>query len=324
MYSINDLIVHLKHAHNIQVHPGQERDLRNYGYYHGYKGYRFIKTASNRMNISNFNQVVSINKFDLELKQLVYSKIMFIETALKSYLLESILDYAQTDDLNEIFKKCLTEYQTHQRGSSNYSKYFSKRMKIQMKINSALIRDYENNRGIEQHFFNQDRPIPVWAVFESLSLGEFGSFLECCNETIRKKVSGLLSLPTNLDPNGKMVQKIIFCLRDLRNSVAHNNPIFDTRFKSGSIDQTLLTLLKTETSISSIDFEDIDSYIILICYIYNKMGMKKDCISFIHEYIRICDTILFNKIDARDYFRIFKTSHKNDLSRLEDFIRSSP
>ena len=42
--------------------------------------------------------------------------------------------------------------------------------------------------------------------------------------------SATLHLPSNLDADGKITEYIIYALKDLRNAVAHNNIIFDTRF----------------------------------------------------------------------------------------------
>ena len=67
--------------------PNQTQQLRNLGYYHGYKGYRFIKNPSHKIAFTNFDQVIAINEFDMQLKSLFYPKVMFIETALKNYVI---------------------------------------------------------------------------------------------------------------------------------------------------------------------------------------------------------------------------------------------
>ena len=42
MLSINQLMKYLRNHHQIAVKSNQSQALRNIGYYHGYKGYRFI------------------------------------------------------------------------------------------------------------------------------------------------------------------------------------------------------------------------------------------------------------------------------------------
>ena len=44
----------------------QRRELKNIGYYHGYKGYRFAGTSNNRFHITDFSQIVALNDFDMK------------------------------------------------------------------------------------------------------------------------------------------------------------------------------------------------------------------------------------------------------------------
>ena len=191
MYSLNDLAVHLKNKHNLPVQNNQIQDLRNIGYYHGYKGYRFIRKAGNLINFTAFGQIVDLNNFDMQLKGLFYPNLMFIENALKSYVLEATLAECQSEKLNDVYKKGLTYYSEFSAGTPPYKKEFKRRMELEMKISNALIRDYMSDKAIEVHFYNQDKEIPIWAAFESLTLGEFGTFFACSNKTIRNNVSTL-------------------------------------------------------------------------------------------------------------------------------------
>ena len=90
MLSINQLIKYLRNHHHITVKSNQAQSLRNIGYYHGYKGYRFIRTPNQRIPFSSLDEVIALNKFDMQLKTIIYPKVMFIENALKSYVIEAI------------------------------------------------------------------------------------------------------------------------------------------------------------------------------------------------------------------------------------------
>lgn len=81
----------------------QKRKLMNMGYYHGYKGCRYIKTASNRIPFSSFDEVIAIYEFDSQLKSLFYPYIMQIETILKNYELETVVNSAKSDDFYNIY-----------------------------------------------------------------------------------------------------------------------------------------------------------------------------------------------------------------------------
>ena len=100
MLSFPDLVNYLKNTHSIKISKSQERDLRNIGYQHGYKGYRFIRDSANKIAFTDLKEITTLNKFDLDLKSLIYPKIMYIETALKSYFIESLLDDAKSEDMS--------------------------------------------------------------------------------------------------------------------------------------------------------------------------------------------------------------------------------
>ena len=72
--STNSLMIHMRNNHNIDVAGSTDKkNLLNIGYYHGYKGYRFIKDKSNSINNDNFHQVMAIYTFDAKLKSLFYT-----------------------------------------------------------------------------------------------------------------------------------------------------------------------------------------------------------------------------------------------------------
>lgn len=91
MLSIHQLMKYLRKKHNINIKSSQTQALRNIGYYHGFKGYRFIREDTVRINYNSFDEVIALNKYDMQLKTILYPKVMFIENALKSYVIEALL-----------------------------------------------------------------------------------------------------------------------------------------------------------------------------------------------------------------------------------------
>ena len=68
----NALMKYLREKHNISIEGTKDKkNLRNIGYYHGYKGYRYINNPQNRINLSSFDEIVSIVDFDSKLKNFV-------------------------------------------------------------------------------------------------------------------------------------------------------------------------------------------------------------------------------------------------------------
>ena len=135
----------------------------------------------------------------MQLKTIIYPKVMFIENALKSYVIEAILHDCHSENLDTIFNKSITDYKSYTPGSQQYHKQYAKRMTLKGKINNALLRDYSNKKQTVNHFFNADQPISIWATFESLTLGEFGTFFACSNSNVKLKTSSILHLSSNID-----------------------------------------------------------------------------------------------------------------------------
>ena len=322
MLSIYQLMKYLRNVHHINVKSNQTQALRNIGYYHGFKGYRFIREDTNRVKFTSLDEVIALNKYDMQLKAMLYPKVMFIENALKNYVIEALLVDSKSENFDIIYNKSLTAYRTHQQGSDTYKKEFTKRMNLKGKINSALVRDYKN-RSVVSHFFNNDMSIPVWAIFETLTLGEFGTLYDCASKNVKKFVSKIMKLPTNLDSDGMNTQFFIFTIKDLRNAIAHNNVIFDTRFKTGKIDKRLINLLESEVGISNIDFKYMDAYIIAIIYFLIKMRETKTvCKQFLTSYQQQTE-YLRNELPINIYSQVVGTQHRNNMSALKRFISKS-
>lgn len=323
MLSINQLMKYLRNHHQISVKSNQAQSLRNIGYYHGYKGYRFIRTPNQRIPFSSLDEVIALNKFDMQLKTLIYPKVMFIENALKSYVIEAVLQDSKSENLDVVFNKSITAYQSYTPGSPQYHNQYAKRMTLKGKINNALLRDYSHQKQTVNHFFDTDRPIPIWAVFESLTLGEFGTFFACSNANVKLKISRILHLPSNLDSDGKISEYMIYTIKDLRNAVAHNNTVFDTRFQTITINKRLISLLETEVGITGLDFKYIDAYIILITYILRKMGETKTaCKQFVSSFID-CTDLLRIQISPNIRNQILGTQQHAHLNQLQNFISNS-
>ncbi len=69
---IDGLMKHLRSDCGININGSKEKlQLTQYGYYHGYKGYRFYKQRSNAIPYTDFSQIVAVIEYDNALKKLV-------------------------------------------------------------------------------------------------------------------------------------------------------------------------------------------------------------------------------------------------------------
>ncbi|MBQ9814327.1 MAG: Abi family protein [Lachnospiraceae bacterium] len=66
--TINSLMKYMRDEKGIDIIGPQKRIIRNMGYYHDYKGYRFINKPNQRIPISSFEELYSIYDFDEKLK----------------------------------------------------------------------------------------------------------------------------------------------------------------------------------------------------------------------------------------------------------------
>ena len=71
MKTLNGLMKHLRDK-GIETHGSvHKRKMKNYGYYHGYKGHRFVGNSSNCLGLTSFDEVIALNEFDMAVKALL-------------------------------------------------------------------------------------------------------------------------------------------------------------------------------------------------------------------------------------------------------------
>lgn len=294
----------------------QKRKLKNIGYYHGYKGYRFAGKATNRLPLTDFSQIAALYDFDTQLKALLYPPVMSIETALKNYTLEAVLKDSGSHLFEDIWRKSLTDYKSMT--GSNYRKSWEKRQRLRGEIDDMIYRNHKN-RDVIGHFRDKDKEIPIWAIFEVMTLGNFGSFYECLHRRVKSAITRDLNMPTNLDSE-LCLKEIIYILKDLRNAIAHNGVILDVRFRSGAIGSRVPQLIKQETKVGAIDFTGITDYVCLLVYLMRKMEFTKtECKQLIASYERVLEHFR-SELPFNVYSRIMSTSVRNKLRALQQYV----
>ncbi|MCM1546654.1 MAG: Abi family protein [Clostridiales bacterium] len=297
--SINALMKHLRNK-GLQIKGSTDKkDLLNIGYYHGYKGYRFFANSTQPMPYKKFSEVKSVYDFDVQLKALLYPKIMFIETALKNRVLAQIFSVHSDSDFVSIYNGCLTAYKS-ETGSKRKEK-LKDRIKLRKLVYADIADKYEYN-AIVQHFYNNNQLVPLWGVFELLTLGEFGEFYRALDNSIKTELCKSLNFNMAFNTNGVLLTKMIFVIKDLRNAIAHNSPIYDVRFKTGKVDLTLQTYLQNEFDLPKVipvKFDCLTDYVLLVCYLLKHLGVTKTEIKkFVRAYSNIYGGIRERVTDA--------------------------
>lgn len=314
--SLNSLMKHLRESGIAIGGSAQKRRLKNIGYYHGYKGYRFAGKADNRLPLTDFSQIAALYDLDTQLKTALYPRVIQIETALKNYTLEAVLEDSESASFEDIWRKSLTDYRSHK--GASYGKAWERRQRLRREIDDLIFR-YHKSRDVIGHFRDTDKDIPIWAIFEVMTLGNFGSFYECLDKRVKKSVVSDLGMPTNLESERRL-RDIIYALKDLRNAIAHNGVVFDVRFRSGAISTGVTQLIKQEMGIGEVNFTDITDYIVLIVYLMCKMRLSKtECKQFISQFEAILEHFRI-ELPFNIYSKVIKTNARTKLAAAREYV----
>lgn len=290
--TIDGLMRHLRN-NGIEISGStQKRQLVNTGYFHGYKGYRFFKNSGTRLPFNTYNEVYATIQYDSALKALLYGKIMFIETAVKNIALEGILVNANSESIQDMYDKVVSSYNN---APDSYTldqkkKLQQNKLNLQNSIQASLASAYRKNNSKITHFYNNIgySEVPIWALFEIMTMGDFGYLLSCLTYDVRDDISKRIGLNLASDTNRQLVYKYIYTLKDLRNAIAHNAVVFDTRFRDIDPTNAMRECLKNEIGLPYVNFKTIGDYIILICYYLKMLHMSKTEIkAFIREFEKI-------------------------------------
>ncbi len=314
------LMRHIRDEHHISINGSKEKkELLEMGYYHGYKAYKFLRTINNPFLIDSFEEVRNIYNFDMDLKEVLYSSVMQIETILKNYTIAIIVSNGHTD-LESIFKLYLNRYKEFTVGSSKYKDEMKRRLQLKQDFDSAIARNYRD-RAVVQHYVHNNKPVPLWALFELITLGDYGNFLLCMNTDTRIKLEDKIGIKDIInDTDGSMLPRHVFILKELRNAIAHNSVIFDCRFRKMSIRNTITEQLRIKTSINNISFNSIVDYLVLIVYYQKTLGETTTRIRFLIRNVRRIIKRFEKNSNKSTFNKILGTDVYNKLNEIDKYI----
>lgn len=334
--STNGLMRYLRDKKGISIlGPSQKRKLMNIGYYHGYKGYRYINAHTNHVSYTKFEELVAVYDFDTGLKSLFYPNVMLIETAVKNYVLDTLVSLTNSKNFIDIYNELLDNYKMfstkgktyknaydRQKAKEKFKRELKKRLNLRNRIYKVQTDAYGNGNKIADHYLRKDSNLPIWAIFELLSLGEFGHFVSCLNQNCRADISKKLGIRSSDDSNAMLPQRLIYATKDIRNAIAHNDVIFDTRFRTGNIDKQVGNAITNATGVKGLTFETITDYLVLIIYQLkllhvSKTEMKRTIPGFedIVEKLR-------NNVPTSIFNQIIHTDNNAKLTKLKKFVKS--
>ena len=324
--TIDGLMRHLRNNGISISGSTQKRQLINTGYFHGYKGYRFFKKSNRTIPFSAYGDVNATIKYDSELKALFYGKLMFIETAVKNIALNRILIDANSENIQDMLKKVVAGYNSFPAGTDDVTRRNAQKSKLNLenRIQSFILKAYNNDNPQITHFYNTtgNNGVPLWALFEILTLGEFANLLSCLDINTRDHITTDLGMNViAIDSNRELIYRYLYVLKDLRNAVAHNSVVFDTRFRKSDPSKAMRKCLQQEFGLSQpVYFKTIDDYVVLICYYLKILKVSKTEIkTFLREFERITDTYI-RTVDPAVSAVVVHSNLQSKLNALKNSI----
>lgn len=258
---------------------------------------------------------------------------MQIETVLKNYVLEAIVESIQSDSFSDVYSKLLDNYKgfsttgktyctprDRERAEDRFKKELQRRLDLRNRIYGVQANAFKNDNKIAHYFLSKDKPLHIWGIFELLSLGEFGHFVSCLNKPCREKNSIKLGIQQSDDTNSMMPQRLLYTTKDLRNAIAHNDVVFDTRFKTGSIDKQISNAISNATSVSGITFDTITDYLVLLTYQLKLIGISKTELRRLIAGFSDAQEKLRSAIPTSTYNQIIHTDNNRKIQALKAYI----
>lgn len=163
---------------------------------------------------------------------------------------------------------------------------------MQNSIQSSLAYAYRKDNPKITHFYNTVgySGVPIWALFEIMTMGDLGYLLSCLTYDVRDDISQRLGINVSCDTGRQLIYKYIYTLKDLRNAIAHNSAVFDTRFRNIDPSNAMKQCLMIEIGLPYVNFKTIGDYVILMCYYMKLFGISKmELKAFIRDFERITE-----------------------------------
>lgn len=119
-------------------------------------------------------------------------------------------------------------------------------------------------------------------------MGDLGHLLSCLTIDVREEISKKLGINLAIDTDRQLIYKYIYTLKDLRNAIAHNLVVFDTRFNTFDPNPVMKRFLRIEVGLPYVNFKTIGDYVILMCYFLKALHVSKtEQKTFIREFEKI-------------------------------------
>jgi len=312
--STNALMRHIRKSAGILIAGSRDKQaLIRMGYFHGYKGYRYAGEVSRRIPYSSFDELRAVMEFDSQVKALLYPLLMDIEMAMKNLALVEILEAAQSSELTDIYARLMPGNKRGQHAG---------KLTVKHSNSSVLLAEYKRRNPIIQHYYDMpNEGMPVWALFEVLSMGAFAGFLEQLSNDVLARIAESWGMKRR---DAALMPHFVFAVTGLRNCVAHNSAVFDARFaQSRSIRKEVKKAVSTEIGLLDGDrltFETITDYFVLVLFLVVSLGLsRRRARALVKTYTRLTNDFR-DRVPVRIFDMIVHTNNRSRLRAVRQWV----
>lgn len=162
--------------------------------------------------------------------------------------------------------------------------------------------------------------MPIWAYFELFTMGDFGIFYECMDMRVKEDICKSLGLPPSA---ASSLSNVIWMLKDLRNAIAHDKPVFDLRFQTTGIGKYVRHLVESNFKVRGVSFASMTDYVLLMVLLMKSVGVRKsECHRFLRSYKAVVDAGA-KELPANIGIRIVGVDADNKLVAAKRFVTRS-
>ncbi len=198
------------------------------------------------------------------------------------------------------------------------------KLKLKSQLQNIVRRSYKND--LVKHYVDRDDDAPVWSIFEVMTLGDLTSVCRSLPDETLAEIASDLGFS---HANPGIVVDIVETIRPLRNAVAHNGAVFDSRFsqsvKYTNPDRNLAAVgeLLDEGHFSigyRLNFNSIVDYIVLLAYLLTLLThQKKRSREFLRKCLRELEK-LESAVGVDTYMMIVGSGDRQKYRFIEGFI----
>jgi abortive infection bacteriophage resistance protein len=307
---------HVRESTSISLEgSGDKRALAQVGYFHGYKGYRYAGHPSKRIAFTEFKQLRAVMEFDSSIKGLIYPVLMRVEMTMKNLALVEILEAAESSALVDVYTRLMP-------GTKREKK--QGKLKVIHANNETLLKAYTARSSIICHYYDSPQEaVPVWALIEIMTLGQFARFIEQLSDSTLNAIATRWGMRRS---DGTLVPHMVYAITSLRNCVAHNGVVFDTRFANEKVRKEIPQLLTVRMGFApgvQPDFKTITDYFILAAYLACCLGFSKTEVRALIRQYRAYTELLRQRVPKPVFDMIVHTNNRPKLVQLEAWVRAA-